>query len=84
MHTLHLSEAEIQQLNYERFRYPCSLVQKRLHVVYLKGKFDYQHQEIAKIVGRHPNTITTDIKRYLSNGIEGLTRVNYGTNKSLV
>lgn len=37
---------------------------------------------IGSIVGRHPNTITKDIKCYLSEGIKGLKSVNYGTNSS--
>ena len=28
---INFSEAEIQQLNYERFYYPCPIVQKRIH-----------------------------------------------------
>ncbi len=82
MHTLNLSDAEIQQLNYERFYYPCPIVQKRMHSLYLKCAFDFEHKEIAKIINRHPNTITKDIKRFQSKGIEGLKQVNYGTNKS--
>ena len=85
MHTLNkISEAEIERLNYERYNYPSALVQKRLHVVYLKATLNYQHLEIAKIVGVHPNTVTTNIKRYASEGIVGLTKVNYGTNHSLL
>lgn len=82
MYILNLSEAEIQQLNYERYYYPCPLVQKRMHVVYLHSAFNFEHQQIGKIVGRHPNTVTQDIKRFQSKGIEGLKEVNYGTNTS--
>jgi len=81
MHTLNLSEAKIQQLNYERYYYPCALVQKRMHSVYLIAN-NFQHKSVAEILDRHPNTITHDIKRYKLEGIEGLKRVNYGTNKS--
>ena len=82
MHILNLDEAEIHQLNYERFHYPCPVVQKRMHAVYLKSVFTFEHKEIADLLDRHPNTITQDIKRYISKGIEGLKQVNYGTNKS--
>lgn len=82
MHTLKISEAEIQQLNYERFHYPCAIVQKRMHTVYLRCVSTLKNKEIAEFLDRHPNTITTDIKRYKSDGIEGLKQVNYGTNKS--
>jgi len=82
MHTLNPSEAEIQELRYERFHYPCPIVQKRMHCVYLKCAFNFEHKFIAAILDRHPNTVTTDILRYQSKGIEGLKQVNYGTNKS--
>jgi len=82
MYILNLSEAEIQQLNYERYYYPCPLVQKRMHAIYHVATSDIEYQEIGKLLDRHPNTITQDIKRYLSEGIEGLKRVNYGTNTS--
>lgn len=82
MHTLKISEAEIQELNYERFYYPCPTVQKRLHSIYLKAMFEYEHAEIGRILGRHPNTITQDITRFESSGIAGLKTFNYGTNRS--
>jgi len=82
MHTLKISEAEIQTLNYERFHYPCPVVQKRMHSVYLRAISSLKNKEIATILDRHANTITNDIKCYNSNGIEGLKQVNYGTNKS--
>lgn len=79
---LQVSEAILAELNYERYNYPSPLVQKRMHTVYLKGAFNYPHQEIAAIVGRHPNTVTKDLKCFQSKGIEGLKEVNYGTNVS--
>jgi len=82
MHTLNPSEAEIQQLNYERFHYPCAVVQKRMHTVFLVCTTDYEYQEIGKLFDRHPNTVTKDIKRFQTKGIEGLKEVNYGTNQS--
>jgi len=82
MYILNPSEAEIQQLSYERYYYPNPLVRKRMHSVYLKCAFDYEHQEIGLIVGRHPNTVTQDIKCFQSKGIEGLKQIKYGTNKS--
>lgn len=82
MYILNCSEAEIQELNYERYYYPSPLVQKRLQVIYLRATTDLTNKMIGSIVGRHPNTITKDIKCYLSEGIEGLKSVNYGTNSS--
>jgi len=82
MLTLQVSEAELAELNYERYNYPSPLVQKRMHTIYLIGAFNYEYQEIAAIVGRHPNTVTKDIQRFQSKGIEGLKELKYGTNVS--
>lgn len=82
MYILNISDAEIQELNYERFNYPCKLVQKRLHIVYCAATSNYAYKELGALFDRHPNTVTKDIKRYMSEGIEGLKKVNYGTNKS--
>lgn len=82
MYILNLSEAEIQELRYERFHYPCPLVQKRMQSVYLRVVKGYSSAEISEILDRHPNSITNDIKRCISEGIAGLKSVNYGTNKS--
>ena len=82
MYILNPSKAEIQHLNYERYYYPNPLVQKRMHSVYLKCAFNLEHQEIGRIVGRHPNTVTQDIKCFECKGVEGLKQVKYGTNKS--
>lgn len=82
MLTLQASEAKLVELNYERYNYPSALVQKRMHTIYLKCSYYYEHKEIAKIVGLHPNTVTRTIKRFQSKGIEGLKELNYGTNLS--
>lgn len=84
MYTLNLSEAEIQELRYERFHYPCPLVQKRMQSVYLRVVKGYSSRTIAEILDRHPNSITNDIKCCISQGIAGLKCVNYGTNKSIL
>lgn len=81
MLTLELSEAEVQEINYERYNYPCSIVQKRLHVLYVKSK-GHSHQLIADIFNIHINTVTNYIKMYQSGGIEEIKQVNYGTNTS--
>ncbi len=79
MLTLELSETEIQEINYGRYNYPCPIVQKRLHVLYVKSK-GYGHQLIADIFNIHINTVTNYIKMYQSGGLEEIKQVNYGTN----
>jgi len=36
MLTIQLTDEEFQTIEAERFSYPCPIVQKRLHVLYLK------------------------------------------------
>lgn len=76
MLTLNLSNAETQKLNYERFHYPSPIVQKRMHVVYLKS-LSVPHKEIARLMDVHPNSVTNFIHIFKSSGIEGLKNLNY-------
>lgn len=84
MLTLSISRTDIDRLNYERYYYPCPLVQKRLHALYLKSSTSYGHGEISKIVGISPNSVTTYIRLWNTGGFEAVTKVNYGTNKSVL
>ncbi|MDR3143179.1 MAG: helix-turn-helix domain-containing protein [Tannerellaceae bacterium] len=79
---MNLSEEEIRVLNYERFQYPCSKVQKKLHAIYLKAAHGYSNTETGKILDIHPNSVAGYIKIYEENGIEGLYRTCYHRNGS--
>jgi transposase len=81
MLTLNLKESEQNTLNVERFNYPCPIVQKRMHTIYLKSK-NYSHKDIADIMDIHINSVTNFIKMYQQGGLTQLKQVNYGTNKS--
>ena len=81
MLNIKLTETELQIANYERFNNPCSIVQKRFHVLYLKEK-NYSHEVIADIVDIHPNSVTNHLKMYQDGGFELVKQVNYGTNTS--
>ncbi|RMG87668.1 MAG: IS630 family transposase [Bacteroidetes bacterium] len=82
MLTPNFSEAEIQRLNYERFHHSSALVQKRLHTIFLKSLNCFKHQEIAKILSIHPDSVTNYLGMYKKGGIELLKQVGYGTNTS--
>lgn len=82
MLTLQISETELQKLNYERFYYPCPLVQKRLHAVYFKAKFGLSNEHIAKLCDVHAYTVSKYVHLYQNKGMEGLTYFGYGTNRS--
>lgn len=76
MLTLNFSEAEIQELNYERFHYPSLIVQKRMHVLYLKS-LNFRHKDIALITDVHVNSVTNFIRMYISGGLDALKQLDY-------
>ncbi len=79
---LNLSDAEIQQLNYERFYYPCPTAQKRIHAVYMKATVTATDSTIGHFCGLKRQTVSRCIKSYQDGGIDALYQFNYGTNKS--
>jgi transposase len=82
MLTLQISEAELHQLNYEKFYHCNALVRQRMYTLYLKGLGGYTHQQIARIVGIHVNTVTRYCQWYACRGRAGLCELHYGTNQS--
>lgn len=79
---LRLSSEELNKLNYERYHYPCPIVQKRLHSIYLKASMGYSNEIISKIIGAHRNSISQWIKTYQQGGYDAIIQVGYGTNRS--
>jgi transposase len=79
---LNLSKAKIQQLKYERFHYPCPIVQKRLTAVFLYATVKASISTIGLMSGLHRQSVTRWVKAYESEGIESLFTVHYGTNQS--
>lgn len=69
-------------LNYERFHYPCPLVQKRLHIVYDKLTSESTDLELSVRYDCCRKSVSTYISIYNECGISGLKRFNYGTNTS--
>ena len=78
---LNLSETEIKKLNYERYHYPCPIVQKRMAAVYFKT-FGMTNKMIAKLIGLNREIVGDWIRSYQTGGFDALCRFNYGTNKS--
>ncbi len=79
---INLSGTEIQRLNYERYHYPCPIVQKRIHVVYMKANSNLSNTMIGQLCGLHRHSVSYWIKAYKKGGFESLCEFNYGTNKS--
>ena len=77
-----ISDAEIEQLNYERYAYPQPMVQKRIFTVYLKAITRFSNSTIGLITGLHPNMVSHWTGVYKEKGFDGLLTNNYGTNKS--
>ena len=79
---INLSDAEIQQLNYERYYYPCPTVQKRIHAVYMKAMTGLSNTMIGELTGLHRHLVRHWIQVYQVGGFSALCQFNYGTNKS--
>jgi len=79
---INLSETEIQRLKYERFHYPCPLIQKRINAVYLKSILCQSSAHIGKLVDLDRNAVSRWLHAYNHGGFEALCQCNYGTNQS--
>lgn len=79
---INLSIAEILQLNYERYHYPCPIIQKRIHAVYMKATTKYSNTTIGQLTGFHRHAVSSWVHAYKQGGFEMLCHLNYGTNKS--
>lgn len=79
---INLSDAEIQVLNYERFYYPCPIIQKRIQAVYMKATTEFSNSKIGQLIDLHRHCVKRWIDAYEVGGFESLCEFNYGTNKS--
>ena len=79
---LNLSKAEIQRLNYERFYYPCPIIQKRIHAVYMKATVKATNTTIGLLTGLKRQCVSHWIRVYQIGGFDSLCQFNYGTNTS--
>ena len=62
-------------LNYERYRHPMPLVQKRMEALWLKSH-GLAHAQIATLVGISENTLREYFELYQAGGIERLKEVH--------
>ena len=69
---IEFSEADIEQLHYERFHHPHPRVQQRAEVVYLKA-LGYAHQDICRIVRISPKTLCRYLRAYKKGGWQNLS-----------
>lgn len=73
---IEFSQADIEQLYYERYHHPHPQVRKKMEVLYLKSK-GLPHQEIRRLCGISKTTLTVYLRQYQAEGIEGLKELNY-------
>ena len=75
---LNPSKTEIQRLNYERYHYPCPLVQKRMHAVYLKTITNMSNKRIGTLVGLSRDSVGDWVLSYQQKGFDALCQFNFG------
>jgi len=64
----------LEELNYERYRHPLPLVQRRMEALWLKSH-GLPHGQIAQLVNITENTLRDYFQLYLEGGVEGLKAV---------
>ena len=79
-----ISSGELARLNYERYHYPCPLVQKRLHSIYIKAMSGLSNEDVGNFTDAHRNSISEWAKAYQQGGFDALLIVKHGTNTSLL
>jgi transposase len=82
MPRINLCKAQIQELNYERYQYPSPIVQRRISAVYFRAILDCSNSEIERLSDINRNAVGYWTNVYLTEGLAGLSILNYGTNVS--
>ena len=81
---LNISSEELEKLNYERYHYPCPIVQKRLHAIYIKAVTNMSNEQVAVVSGAHRNSVCEWIRIWETGGFAALLEINRVNNKSLL
>jgi len=61
---LEIIPEELAKLNYDRYHYPCPLVQKRLHSIYIKAISGLSNEDVGNLTDAHRNSISEWVKVY--------------------
>ena len=64
----------LEELNYERYRHPLPIVQRRMEALWLKSH-GLPHGQIAQLVNISENTLRDYFQLYLAGGVERLKEV---------
>lgn len=73
---LTFTDAEIEQLHYERFHHPHPRVQRKMEALYLKSQ-GYPHWEIAQLIRVTEPTLLSYFRDYQSGGIAKLKELTF-------
>ena len=73
---LEFTPEELKELNYERYRHPLPLVQRRMEVLWLKAH-GLPHAKIAELGNITENTMRDYFELYQEGGTEKLKEVNF-------
>src|SRR5215470_17100834 len=65
---------DMEELNYERYRHPIPLVQRRMEALWLKSH-GLPHSQIAQLVNITENTLRDYFQLYVEGGVERLKEV---------
>jgi transposase len=71
---LEFTPAILEVLNYERYRHPLPLVQRRMEALWLKSH-GLPHGQIAQLVNITENTLRAYFQLYVDGGVERLKEV---------
>ena len=74
---LELSEAELLELDKQRFTHRQVTVQRRLHCVYAKAALGLRNEDIGLLMGVNVNSVGRYLRCYASEGLAGLCEVNF-------
>jgi transposase len=74
--TIHLeiSPEDLKEINYERYRHPVPLVQRRMEALWLKAH-DLPHAQIATLVNISENSLRDYFRLYEEGGLEKVKEV---------
>lgn len=71
---LEFTPESLEELNYERYRHPIPLVQRRMEALWLKSH-GLPHGQIAQLANITENTLRDYFQLYLEGGVERLKEV---------
>ena len=73
---LNFNEADLKELEYQRYHHPHPRVQRKMEALYLKAK-GLPHHQISELVGICDNTLRAYFEQYQLGGVAALIQINF-------